>query len=261
MTFYSSSEGPDPTIEASWREYRRWRAAQRRRRWVVTAAGLVGVVAGAALLWPHEVHRDTAAGSAALAQFDAPGRSGPGTVVVTSNKPIGVPVESPAPMAAEREVIAALTTPPPLPATADDGLVPPQDGSAPSPPPAAEASGSAMPPPEPFTPEAPLPRPKPMEAAGGSTASAKSVAPPPDRAPHLQLASFRTEAKAKSVLEQLRKEQSDLLGALEARVQRTALADGRVVYRVETGPLSGVAEAKRICAELQRRRLDCRYVQ
>jgi hypothetical protein len=262
MTFYASSEGPDPALEASWREYRRWRAARRRRRWAAAATGLVVVIIAAGFFWPSRVHHDTAAGRAALAHFNAPGRGG--TIVVAPAKPLGTASLPAAPTEGERQAIATLTSPP-APTTPEEiSLVPLQEPAAPSPSPTTEASGSATPPsdlavPEPA--ETPLPSSKPKQVAGSLVDAPRHAAPPQDRAPHLQLASFRTEAKAQSALEMLRKEQHDLLGTLEARVQRAELADGRVMYRVLAGPLAGVAEAKRICAELQRRRLECRFVQ
>jgi hypothetical protein len=257
MTFYPSSEGPDPVLEASWREYRRWRNARRRRRWAAAGAGLALVVAVAAMVWPSKVHHESAAGSAALSHFDAPGRTGKGTVVVASSQPLGTAT---APTEAPREVVATPLAPPP---PEEMTLTPPQGPAMASPPPPEEGSGSTTPPaastqaPS----ETPLPSPKPaLETAVASTPAPQSAAPSRHQAPHLQLASFRTEAKAQNVLESLRKEQSDLLGALETRVERAELTDGRIVYRVQAGPLPGTAEAKRLCAELQRRHLECRYV-
>jgi hypothetical protein len=265
MTYYSSSEGPDPALEASWREYRRWRAARRRRHWAAAAGGTAILTILAALFWPSSVHHDAGAEVAALARFDAPLRdSGHGTVVVAPAKPLGTAM-APAPPAETASTPAAAHTapeaPPPPPAVIS--LAPPRDSAAPSPPPLVESSGSTVPPtdlapPEPV--EGPLPSPKPVETTIRAPAAAKPTAPP-TRAPHLQLASFRTEAKAQSALEKLRQEQQDLLGKLEPRVERAALADGRVVYRVQTGPLPGINEAKRVCAELHRRRVDCRYMQ
>ena len=263
MTSYSSSEGPDPILEASWREYRQWRAAQRRRRWIAASACIAGVTAGAALLWPREAKYDTGPRTAALARFDAPVHDGPGTVVVA-------PLKAPEPTAASTEaaeprlavVAPSLAPPPPLPPAAETSLTAPPDrppprGTDPEP----ALAGSTTPPSDPAPADpapaeptaAPRPSPKPTGPATGA------ADPPQKRAPHLQLASFQTETKARTALEQLRKQQSDLLGSLDARVERAELADGRVVYRVRTGPLAN-AEAKRICAELQRRRLDCSFV-
>jgi hypothetical protein len=265
MTYYSSSEGPDPALEASWREYRRWRAARRRRHWAAAAGGTAVLTILAALFWPSSVHHDAGAEVAALARFDAPLHdSGHGTVVVATAKPLGTTMP-PAPTTETASVpAAASSTPEATTPPAEISLAPPQDPAAPSPPPLVEGSGSSVPPaPADLAPaepvEGPPPSPKPVETAVHPPAAAKPAAPA-TRAPHLQLASFRTEAKAQSALEKLRQEQQDLLGKLQPRVERAELADGRVVYRVQTGPLPGVDEARRVCAELHRRRVDCRYM-
>jgi hypothetical protein len=248
MTSYSSSEGPDPILEASWREYRQWRAARRRRQWVTASVCFAVIVAGAALLWPREAQQDTAPSAAALARFDAPVHDGPGSVVVAPSKPSD---PMPGITASAEAQLAAIAPSPPPPAEASPAE-PQNMPQPPSQPPEPALAGSAMPP-------ADLPASEPAGTPHPSPKPSGSADPPQKRAPHLQLASFRTEAKARRALEQLRKEQSDLLGSLDARVERAELADGRIVYRVQTGPLAS-AEAKRICAELQRRRRDCSFV-
>jgi hypothetical protein len=258
MTSYSSSEGPDPILEASWREYRQWRAAQRRRRWIAASACIAGVTAGAALLWPREAKYDTGPRTAALARFDAPVHDGPGSVVVA---PLKAPESMPAIIEGIEPQLAvvapSLAPPPPQPPPVETSLaVPPVTPPLPTTPPEPALAGSTTPPSDPAPAEpaaSPHPSPKPTGSAAGA------ADPPHKRASHLQLASFQTETKARTALEQLRKQQGDLLGSLDARVERAELSDGRVVYRVRTGPLA-IAEAKRICAELQRRRLDCSFV-
>jgi hypothetical protein len=250
MTYYSSSEGPDPAAAAPWREYRRWQAARRRRRWTAAALALAIVAAGTAALWPRQLRHDAGDPAGALPGFETPSR---GKAVA-----IG-PSTGSAPSDSDRSAMTALMgssaeSAPPLPE--EISLVPPHEATAPAsaaappaPPPAA-SEAAASPVVETPAPAEPLPPPRPTakparDGAGG---------------PALQLASFRTEAKAQSALEQLRGEQKDLLGSVEMHVQRTELRDGRVVFRVQSGALDGLAEARRICSELKRRRLECQFL-
>jgi hypothetical protein len=244
MTYYTSSEGPDPAAMAPWREYRRWQAARRRRRWTAAALALAVVAAATAALWPRQLRHDDAGRDGALAGFEAPAR---GAAVA-----IG-PSNSVAPSEADRAAITALMGSsiepvPPLPE--EISLLPPGEpvpaptpvAAVPEPPPAPEQA-AARPSEEPAPPQ-PLPSAKPTSGPG----------------PALQLASFRTEAKAQSALQRLSREQRDLLGSLEMHVERTRLSDGRVVFRVQSAALSGVGEARRICTELKRRRQECQFL-
>src|SRR5690242_18557212 len=151
MTSYSSSEGPDPILEASWREYRQWRAAQRRRRWIAASACIAGVTAGAALLWPREAKYDTGPRTAALARFDAPVHNGPGSVVVA---PLKAPEQTPAIAEAAEPQLAVvtpslappLTQPPPVETSlAVPSVTPPPPTTAPEP----ALAGSTTPPSDP----------------------------------------------------------------------------------------------------------------
>lgn len=265
MPYYPSSEGPTPAFETPWHEYRRGRAARRRRRWAAITAGFVVILAGTVFFWPRPESRNSPDETAALATFDTPGLGN--TVIVSAAERSGddagpSPVTPP-----ERDAIAVLVAPP------EPSEPPPEVGAVAAPPPPAapvpspdEATGSTAPPGDAAAPDGswtPIPVSKPVparDAPENQPESATTAAPSPKEAPHVQLASFRSEARARSALEKLRNEQSDILGTLDARVRRAELPDGRIVFRVQAGPIADAGEAKRICAELHRRKLDCRFM-
>lgn len=265
MAYYPSSEGPTPAFETPWREYRRGRAARRRRRWAAITAGIVVILAGTFFFWPRPESRKAPGETAALESFDTPGLGK--TVIVAATKRSEAPEGTSPASPPERDAIATLVAPPepseppPLPTEAVPAQPPPAVASSP-----AETTGSTSPPAEAVVSDEswrPIPVPKPMptpEASENQAKSASTAAPSRKGAPHVQLASFRSEARAQSALEKLRNEQSDILGSLDAHVRRAELPDGRVVFRVQAGPLADAGEAKRLCAELHRRKLDCRLL-
>lgn len=267
MAYYPSSEGPTPPFETPWREYRRGRAARRRRRWAATTAGFVVILAGTVFFWPRPERQEAPGETAALESFDAPGLGK--TVIVAATKRSEAPEGTSPASPPERDAIATLVArpepsePPPRQIETVPAQPPPAAVPVPAP---AETNGSTAPPADAVVSDetwTPVPVAKPMPASDEPEKEAKLPSKPdpsPKEAPHVQLASFRSEARALSALEKLRNEQSDILGTLDARVRRAELPDGRVVFRVQAGPLADAREAKRICAELHRRKLDCRFV-
>lgn len=252
MPYYSSFEGPDPATAEPWRAYRRWKAARRRRRWAAVLAAIAVVTGGAAALWPDSVQHAPPRASEALARFEAPNRSD--TVrVPPSAQARGIGDEASFPPAPPATALSPTRPAPPAPPEVAVAATPE--------PPPSETAGSASEP-EAFPPATAsddIPGPEPAAMPIAETAPVPASKPASPRGSRLQLASFRSEANARRALEKLRRDQVDLLGPLETGIERTTLADGRQVFRVQAGPLPG-PEAKRICAELQRRRLDCRFV-
>jgi len=272
MPYYPSSERSSPVFEAPWREYRRRRAARRRRRWAAIVAGFAVILASTIFFWPRPEGRKAPDETAALETFDTPGLGN--TVIVSATEPSG-DNEAPSPATPpEHDAIATLVATPEFSESPPEiGAVAAESRPVAAPVPfSAETAGSTAPPTDAADPEpadaadpdeswTPTPASEPMPAADEPEPEAKSASmaePWPNGAPHVQLASFRSEARAQTALEKLRSEQSDILGGLDARVRRAELPDGRIVFRVQAGPLPDAGEAKRICAELHRRRLDCR---
>jgi SPOR domain len=109
-------------------------------------------------------------------------------------------------------------------------------------------------------PAAPLP-------AGGAVASAKpqqmaAKAPPPPAelppaktgATRIQLGSVRSEEAARQEWERLKRTNTDVLGGLSAVPVRADLGEKGVFYRILTGP---IADAERVCRELNHRNVGC----
>jgi hypothetical protein len=138
-------------------------------------------------------------------------------------------------------------------------------------------------------PEAPLPRPAPVEPIAAPppplpAASAPAVAaapvppiapPPPAKAApaavaappasagktyRLQLGAVRTPAAAKEEFERLKRLNSDLLGKLGYTAERIDLGDRGIFYRIQAGPLADAALAERDCNALNRRGVRCLLV-
>lgn len=109
------------------------------------------------------------------------------------------------------------------------------------------------------------------------TEPAKVVTPPPAvKAPvkpiaksqpgtgkvyRVQLAAVRSEEIAGSEWQRLKKKNGDLLNPLSLNVVRIDLgADKGIFYRLQAGPLSDEAAAKKLCAELAIRKIGCLIV-
>ncbi len=77
----------------------------------------------------------------------------------------------------------------------------------------------------------------------------------------VQLASFRSKAKADAAWAKYSKAHGDLLRGLKPLVTRVDLgADKGIYYRLRAGPLGGAAEARALCAKLKARKLGCLVV-
>ncbi len=95
------------------------------------------------------------------------------------------------------------------------------------------------------------PETEPLEAA---------PAPPGEKGVRIQVASMRFETQAKVQWARLQEAEPDLLGALKLYVERVDLGEKGVFFRVQAGPLTGVAAAKDLCTRLQQRKLGCLVV-
>ncbi|WP_158091233.1 SPOR domain-containing protein [Thalassospira mesophila] len=73
----------------------------------------------------------------------------------------------------------------------------------------------------------------------------------------IQLASLRDETQASVAWKKIASENKDLVGNLKMFVQRVDLGDKGVFYRLQAGPLDGLAAADKICSELKQRNVGC----
>ncbi len=77
----------------------------------------------------------------------------------------------------------------------------------------------------------------------------------------VQLASFRSKAKADAAWAKYSKTHGDLLRGLRPLVRRVDLgADKGIYYRLRAGPLGDAVEARALCAKLKARKLGCLVV-
>jgi hypothetical protein len=153
------------------------------------------------------------------------------------------------PMARPTAAAARVGTPPtaaaPTNSAASASLVPaPATGSAP----AGVLAGQVAARPS-GTPASSAAAAKPQDAAHG-TPSTKSGNV------RLQLGSVRSASAARLEWDRIRKRNSDLLAALSANAVRADLGGRGIYYRIETGPVGGLA-ANRICGELKQRKIGC----
>lgn len=156
-------------------------------------------------------------------------------------------------------------------------LPPPEEPLSPPKPPAPQPAASPAK-------AAPAPAAQPAEAAPKTTSkTAKKTSPPPAptktasaAAPKtasktaakatagaylVQIAAFRSRAKADAAWTRLAKAHRDLLGKLTPLVRRADLgAEKGVYFRLRAGPLASAAEARALCAKLKARKLDCLVV-
>jgi SPOR domain len=230
MSQFSSDEG-----YAGGRLRRGFRS-RRRRRSALFGLG-AATLAALAVLWPSSSPPPPVA--ADFAPPLLPGAA-PGELALGSRFEDAAPLEI---------SLAAPDEPTPPPEAADAAPAPAAESA---PPVAALAPPEAAPmmtaPPEPAAPEAvPLPRPAPPRPA----ASEGRV--------RIQLASVKSATAARRLWSRLQQQEPDILGPLRPRVERAALERG-TVYRVQAGPLVDRKAAQRICAALERRKLDCMVV-
>ncbi len=108
----------------------------------------------------------------------------------------------------------------------------------------------------------PAPAPKPPEpaqrAALPTAPSASSAAEQNDKVFRVQLAAARTPEAARAEWDRVRRKNLDLLGDLGLSVTKVDLGPKNgVFYRLRVGPLAGDTEARKLCAELAKRRIGC----
>ncbi len=105
------------------------------------------------------------------------------------------------------------------------------------------------------------PAPAPRAAVPAVTAAATTVpvVPPAARAKsyRLQLGALRTPEAADHEWVLVKQRHADLLGTLEANIQRVDLGERGLYYRVIAGPIVDATQAERDCAELKRRGQAC----
>lgn len=76
----------------------------------------------------------------------------------------------------------------------------------------------------------------------------------------VQLASVKSEARAREEWARLQGSHPDLLGDLALTVQRANLGARGVYYRIQTGPFPNEATAQDMCWQLRAAKLDCLIV-
>lgn len=91
-------------------------------------------------------------------------------------------------------------------------------------------------------------------SAGAAKPGAAQSAPAKAGGARMQLGSVRTEEAARQEWDRIKRRNSDLLGSLAATPVRADLGEKGVFYRIQTGP---VADADRVCRELNRRNVGC----
>jgi hypothetical protein len=122
--------------------------------------------------------------------------------------------------------------------------------------------GTSQPPAAPATTAAATSSAAPATSAPGKIATASKVTPKPGSAQpstkpgeaRMQLASVRSEEAAVQEWNRLKRANSDLLGNVSVTPVRVDLGEKGVFYRVLSGP---VADADRVCRELNQRNVGC----
>jgi hypothetical protein len=148
-------------------------------------------------------------------------------------------------------------------------LLPPPEAPMARPTPPPEASAPAAPPPP-----AVAAQPAPAPVAPAAPPTQAQAAPPPQSAAlppalsgtaigkgyRLQLGSVKTQDGATQEWGRIKRQNTDLLGALSFSAERADLGDRGVFFRVLAGPLADGAEADRICGALRQRNVGCLLV-
>jgi len=74
----------------------------------------------------------------------------------------------------------------------------------------------------------------------------------------IQLGSLKSHDLAESEWKRISQKHQDVLGGLDSMIQKVDLgADQGIYYRLRTGPFESDEEAKKICASLKERKVDC----
>ncbi|HXA69389.1 MAG TPA: SPOR domain-containing protein, partial [Stellaceae bacterium] len=143
-------------------------------------------------------------------------------------------------------------------------LLPPPETPLPRPVPPANntvappsAEPVAAPAPAPPAPVA-APAPAPVVPAPPQTAAAPAPSAGADvRGYRLQLGAVKAPEMAKQEWDRIKRQNSDLVGALSVSVDRIDLGDRGVFYRIHAGPIADAAQAERLCAQLRQRGVGC----
>ena len=151
--------------------------------------------------------------------------------------------------------------PPPSPSAPKVAAAPVEKAAPPAPAPAAKViektapPAAALPPAPKVEPKAPVKK-VVNKAVNKAKKAAKATAT--SGAYLVQIASFRSKAKADAAWARYGKTHGDLLRGLEPLVRRVDLgAEKGVYYRLRAGPLGTLAEARALCAKLKARKLGC----
>lgn len=104
----------------------------------------------------------------------------------------------------------------------------------------------------------PLPRLKP--AAGDATTASLGVRVSPDGGYQIQIASVRQSAAAERERARLVDVYPGLLGALGLQVQEASIDGAGVFYRLRSGPIADLADARELCRQLELRGQSCLVV-
>ena len=147
---------------------------------------------------------------------------------------------APAPAAAPRSAIST-----PIPTRPPTASVPSATASAPATPAEVEA----------VTPPAPAPPPPQAQTATVTTA------PKAAGAFKIQLVAVRSPEAAQREWDRIRQRNMDLLNAMELTVTKVDLGPGKgIYYRLRAGPLADEAAAKKLCEQLDQRKVGCLVV-
>ena len=181
-------------------------------------------------------------------------RADAGPIKVKPEKPGGmeVPDRDKLIYTQKRAAVEHLLPPPekPMPRPAGPGTPTAQSGASPQPQgsPVAPATASSA---------ATAANP-PVKSVATSNGAVKSAAAQPSQAKssgtRMQLASVRSEEEALQEWNRIKRANSDLLGNLSATPVRADLGEKGIFYRVLSGP---VADAERVCRELNQRNVGC----
>jgi cell division septation protein DedD len=169
--------------------------------------------------------------------FNQKGADAPEHVLAAPEAPLPRPAPEPTPASAPPQTEASVAPPPATPAPQQSA--PASAAPAPASPSDAHAAPAASPPQQ----SAALPQPAPASAGGKGF--------------RLQVASVKTPEGAKQEFERIRRQNTDLLGALPYSAERVDLGERGVFYRVQIGPIADGSEAERICGALRQRSVGC----
>jgi hypothetical protein len=159
------------------------------------------------------------------------------------------------PPPATAPAVAASPEPPAAPAAAAASAPPPSVAAPAAAPPVVTAPpvvAIAPPPPAAVVPAAP-PAAMPASVAPASKAAAGAGY-------RLQLGAVRTAAAAQQEWTRLKREQGEILGALDAEARRVDLGERGIYYRIIAGPIGDAAAAEHACDELKRHKVGCLLV-